>query len=52
MFEGLTEKTILITGVGGGIGSETARVCAGNGANLVLTDISDAAFCMNAGSHR
>jgi NAD(P)-dependent dehydrogenase (short-subunit alcohol dehydrogenase family) len=40
MLEGLAAKTILITGAAGGIGAETARVCAGNGANLVLTDIA------------
>lgn len=34
----LEGKTILITGAAGGIGSETARVCAEQGAALVLAD--------------
>ncbi len=34
----LEGKTILITGAAGGIGSETARVCAEQGASLVLAD--------------
>ncbi|MHA3904629.1 SDR family NAD(P)-dependent oxidoreductase [Castellaniella sp. WN] len=35
----LEKKTVLITGAAGGIGSETARICAGMGANLILTDL-------------
>jgi NAD(P)-dependent dehydrogenase (short-subunit alcohol dehydrogenase family) len=35
----LDGKTVLITGAAGGIGSETARVCADMGANLVLADL-------------
>ncbi|HQS86343.1 MAG TPA: SDR family NAD(P)-dependent oxidoreductase [Polaromonas sp.] len=38
MLDDLREKTILITGAAGGIGSETARVCAAMGAHLVLLD--------------
>jgi NAD(P)-dependent dehydrogenase (short-subunit alcohol dehydrogenase family) len=34
----LANKTILITGAGGGIGSQTARVCAALGAKLILAD--------------
>ena len=34
----LEGKTILITGAAGGIGGETARVCAEQGAALVLAD--------------
>ncbi len=37
----LTDKLILITGAGGGIGSETARLCASLGARLVLADIKE-----------
>jgi NAD(P)-dependent dehydrogenase (short-subunit alcohol dehydrogenase family) len=37
----LTGKTILITGAAGGIGAETARVCAGLGASLVLVDLEE-----------
>lgn len=35
----LTGKVILITGAGGGIGSETARLCARMGARLILADL-------------
>jgi len=34
----LSNRTILITGAGGGIGSQTARVCASLGASLILAD--------------
>lgn len=37
----LAGKTILITGAAGGIGSETARVCAELGADLVLADLAE-----------
>jgi len=37
----LENKTIFITGAAGGIGSETARICAELGANLVLADLSE-----------
>ena len=37
----LTRKTAVITGGAGGIGEATARMYAGKGANLVLTDIKD-----------
>ena len=37
----LTGKTAVITGGAGGIGEATARMFAGKGANLVLTDIKD-----------
>jgi len=40
MFAPLRGKTILITGAAGGIGSETARVCASQGADLVLADVT------------
>lgn len=40
----LNGKTILITGGAGGIGSETARVCASLGANIILTDIREEAL--------
>ncbi|OZI70813.1 SDR family NAD(P)-dependent oxidoreductase [Bordetella genomosp. 12] len=36
---GLEGKTILITGAAGGIGAETARVCAELGADVVLADL-------------
>lgn len=35
----LDNKTVFITGAGGGIGSETAKQCAYAGARVVLTDI-------------
>ncbi|PHK96048.1 short-chain dehydrogenase [Pseudoroseomonas rhizosphaerae] len=35
----LAGQTVLITGAGGGIGSATARLCAGQGARLVLADL-------------
>lgn len=34
----LTNQTVLITGAGGGIGTQTARICATLGANLILAD--------------
>lgn len=34
----LANKTILITGAGGGIGGQTARACAALGAKLILAD--------------
>ena len=37
----LTGKRILISGAAGGIGSATARLCAEQGASLVLVDIAD-----------
>ncbi|PLC50809.1 short-chain dehydrogenase [Pollutimonas subterranea] len=37
----LTGKVVVITGAAGGIGSETARVCAGLGASLILADRED-----------
>ena len=37
----LANKTIFITGAAGGIGSETARICAELGANLVLADLNE-----------
>lgn len=40
----LSGKTILVTGGAGGIGSETARVCAGLGACIILTDIREEAL--------
>lgn len=36
----LTEKTILVTGAGGGIGRATAIECSKFGASLVITDIN------------
>jgi NAD(P)-dependent dehydrogenase (short-subunit alcohol dehydrogenase family) len=38
----LTGKRILISGAAGGIGSATARLCAEQGAQLVLIDIVSA----------
>ena len=35
----LEGKVVVITGAAGGIGSETARVCAGLGASLILADV-------------
>lgn len=40
----LENKTILITGGAGGIGSEVARVCAKLGARIILTDIREDAL--------
>lgn len=40
----LADKSILITGAAGGIGSEIARACAAEGAALVLTDLDEAAM--------
>lgn len=40
----LTGKTILVTGAGGGIGSEVARECSKLGAQVVLTDIREDAL--------
>ena len=40
----LEDKTILVTGGAGGIGSEVARVCAQSGARVVLTDIREDAL--------
>ncbi len=37
----LTGRRILISGAAGGIGSEVARLCAGQGASLVLVDCAD-----------
>ena len=37
----LMGKVVAISGAAGGIGSETARVCAGLGANLILTDLNE-----------
>lgn len=39
----LQEKTILITGGGGGIGEGVARICHREGANVVVSDINAAA---------
>lgn len=35
----LNDQTILITGAGGGIGGQSARVCASLGAKLILADL-------------
>ncbi|WP_330631473.1 SDR family NAD(P)-dependent oxidoreductase [Halocatena halophila] len=35
----LENKTVFLTGGGGGIGSETARTCANAGARVIVTDI-------------
>lgn len=40
----LENKTILVTGGAGGIGSEVARVCSKLGARIVLTDIREDAL--------
>ena len=40
----LTDKTVLITGAAGGIGSATARACLGMGGRVVLTDIREDAL--------
>ena len=47
----LTDRRILITGAAGGIGSATARLCAAQGARLVLADIAgEAAIRANVGA--
>lgn len=40
----ISDKTILITGAGGGIGRATAVECAKMGANVILTDINGPAL--------
>jgi NAD(P)-dependent dehydrogenase (short-subunit alcohol dehydrogenase family) len=40
----LTDRVILVTGAGGGIGSATARTLAGAGATVVIHDVSPAAL--------
>lgn len=51
----LTNKTILITGASGGIGGQTARVCAALGAKLILADRNEpndlAAALRQSGAH-
>lgn len=37
---GLQDKVIIITGAAGGIGQATARICAAEGAKLVLADLA------------
>ncbi len=37
----LMNKTVLITGAGGGIGSQTAKTCAALGAKLILADLKE-----------
>ena len=37
----LAGSTVLVTGAAGGIGAATARLCAGLGASLMLTDVRD-----------
>lgn len=39
----LTDRIVVITGAGGGIGRELARLCAQRGAHLVLCDINETA---------
>ena len=39
-FMSLSNRTILITGAAGGLGSALARVCAKQGANLILLDVN------------
>ena len=43
MTDMLKNKSVLVTGAGGGIGSATALVLAGHGARLILTDINQEA---------
>jgi 3-oxoacyl-[acyl-carrier protein] reductase len=51
----LTNKTILITGAGGGIGGQTAIACAALGARLILADRDEpnhlAATLQSSGAH-
>lgn len=51
----LANKTILITGAGGGIGGQTARACAALGAKLILADRNEpsdlAASLKSSGAH-
>ena len=40
----LTDKVVVITGAGSGIGRALARVCADHGARLALSDVNEAAL--------
>jgi 3-oxoacyl-[acyl-carrier protein] reductase len=40
----LTDRVVLVTGAGGGIGSATARTLAGTGATVVIHDVTAAAL--------
>ncbi len=46
----LSNKTVIITGAGGGIGAATARLFASHGARLVLTDIQQDSVSLVAAS--
>ena len=48
--QSLANKTVIITGAGGGIGAATARLFASEGAQLVLTDIQQEAVDVVAAS--
>jgi NAD(P)-dependent dehydrogenase (short-subunit alcohol dehydrogenase family) len=44
----LTDKTVVVTGAGSGIGKETALACARRGANLAICGVNEAGLAQTA----